>query len=128
MTAVAPVNRAALVEALAGYRVTPPPALFTIVPQLRCCRCLCHPSPDAGIEHSRRFFRAFARQSRSRQDAWRETLDARRIAIGAEPGFGEVPAAFAKSDGARLAFFNDVTSPLAAGADIVLDQHAGEEP
>ena len=36
-------------------------------------------------------------------------------------------AAFAKSDGARLALVNDVTSPLAAGADIVLDQHAGEE-
>jgi glucosamine--fructose-6-phosphate aminotransferase (isomerizing) len=36
-------------------------------------------------------------------------------------------AAFAESDGARLALVNDVISPLAAGADIVLDQHAGEE-
>ena len=36
-------------------------------------------------------------------------------------------AASAKSDGARLALVNDVISPLAAGADIVLDQHAGEE-
>jgi hypothetical protein len=35
--------------------------------------------------------------------------------------------ALAKSDGARLALVNDVTSPVAAGADIVLDQHAGEE-
>ena len=29
-TAVAPVNRVALAEALARYRATPPPALFTI--------------------------------------------------------------------------------------------------
>ena len=30
LTAVAPVNRVALAEALARYRATPPPALFTI--------------------------------------------------------------------------------------------------
>ena len=30
LTAVAPVNRVALAEALARYHATPPPALFTI--------------------------------------------------------------------------------------------------
>ncbi len=36
-------------------------------------------------------------------------------------------AAFVGAGGVRLALVNDVTAPLAAGADIVLDQSAGEE-
>jgi glucosamine--fructose-6-phosphate aminotransferase (isomerizing) len=44
----------------------------------------------------------------------------------AKPGHERVGNGSIRAETA-LALVNDVTSPLAAGADIVIDQHAGEE-
>jgi glutamine---fructose-6-phosphate transaminase (isomerizing) len=46
---------------------------------------------------------------------------------GRSPDLLAAQEAFANAGGTRLALVNDLTAPLAAGADIVLDQSAGAE-
>ena len=128
LTAVAPVNRVALAEALARYHATPPPALFTIArgsSDAVAAYATYRLTPALNIPVGS-FAPSLASLDRVRTHGGRLwTLAVSQS--GQSPDLVKAQAAFAKSDGARLALVNDVTSLLAAGADIVLDQHAGEE-
>jgi len=124
LTTVAPANRVAFAEALARYRAAPPPALFTIARGSSDAVALYTAyrlTPASKIPVGS-FAPSLASLDRVRTQGGRLwTLAVSQS--GQSPDLLKAQAAFATSDGARLA----LVSPLTAGADIVLDQHAGEE-
>lgn len=125
---VAAANRAPLDAAMARFRAAPPPALFTIA----------RGSSDAAAAYAAyRLTTAlgipvgsFAPSLASLDRVAAKAGGLWTLAIsqsGRSPDLLAAQAAFANSRGVRLALVNDLASPLAAGADIVLDQSAGEE-
>jgi glutamine---fructose-6-phosphate transaminase (isomerizing) len=128
LLSVASANRVAFAEAFARYCAAPPPALFTIA----------RGSSDAVAAYAGYRLTpalnipvgSFAPSLASLDGVRLRAGGLWTLAIsqsGQGPDLIAAQAAFANSDGTRLALVNNVTSPLALAADIVLDQHAGEE-
>ena len=107
LTAVAPVNRVALAEALARYRATPPPALFTIArgsSDAVAAYATYRLTPALNIPVGS-FAPSLASLDRVRTHGGR--LCALAVSqSGQSPDLVKAQAAFA-----RLALVNDVTSP-----------------
>jgi glutamine---fructose-6-phosphate transaminase (isomerizing) len=128
LKAVAAANRAAFAEAVARYRAAPPLALFTIargssdaVAAYAAYRLT--PALNIPVGSFAPSLASLDRVEPRRGGLWTLAISQ----SGQSPDLIAAQAAFAQSDGTRLALVNDVASPLAMGADIVLDQHAGEE-
>ena len=128
LVGVAAANRAALAEAARRFRAAPPPALFTIARGT---------SDAVALYASYRFAPALGLPVGSFAPSL-ASLDAVRVTRGGvwslaisqsgrSPDLVEAQAAFADAGGTRLALVNDTASPLARGADLVLDQAAGAE-
>jgi glucosamine--fructose-6-phosphate aminotransferase (isomerizing) len=125
---VAAANRVALVDAMARYRIARPPALFTIargtsdaVASYAAYRL----TPALNLPVG-----SFAPSLASLDGARPRGGALWTLAIsqsGRSPDLIAAQAAFANTDGVRLALVNDVAAPLAAAADIVIDQGAGPE-
>jgi glutamine---fructose-6-phosphate transaminase (isomerizing) len=125
---VATANRDALVAAEARFRAARPPALFTIARGSSDAAAAYAPyrlTPALGIPVG-----SFA-PSLASLDRLTVTADGLwTLAIsqsGRSPDLLAAQAAFANTGCTRLALVNDLAAPLAEGADIVLDQSAGEE-
>ncbi len=125
---VAAANRLQFAEALRRYRASPPVALFTIA----------RGTSDAVANYAGyRLTQAlglpvgsFAPSLASLDDVQPRAAGLWTLAIsqsGRSPDLIAAQDAFAQAGCLRLALVNDVTAPLAAGADIVIDQSAGEE-
>jgi len=124
---VAAANRVALAEACRRFAVAPPPAIFTIA----------RGTSDAVADYAAyRLARALAIPVGSFAPSL-ASLDGVRprpaglwtLAIsqsGRSPDLVAAQEAFG-GDGQRIALVNDIASPLARGAGLVLDQAAGEE-
>jgi glucosamine--fructose-6-phosphate aminotransferase (isomerizing) len=125
---IAAANRAPLDAAIARFRAAPPPALFTIArgsSDAAAAYAAYRLTPALGIPVG-----SFAPSLASLDRVVAKACGLWTLAIsqsGRSPDLLAAQAAFANSRGVRLALVNDLASPLAAGADIVLDQSAGEE-
>jgi glutamine---fructose-6-phosphate transaminase (isomerizing) len=125
---VAMANRDALVAAAARFRAAPPPALFTIArgsSDAAAAYAAYRLTPALGIPVG-----SFAPSLASLDRVAATVGRLWTLAIsqsGRSPDLLAAQQAFAKTGGTRLALVNDLAAPLAAGADIVLDQSAGEE-
>jgi glucosamine--fructose-6-phosphate aminotransferase (isomerizing) len=128
LTMVASANRAAFVAAAARYRAAPPPALFTIArgsSDAVAAYAAYRLTPALSIPVG-----SFAPSLASLDGVALRGDRLWTLAIshsGRSPDLVAAQAAFASSQGTRLALVNNTASPLAKGADIVLDQQAGEE-
>lgn len=125
---VAAANRDAFMAAAARFHAAPPPALFTIArgsSDAAAAFAAYRLTPALGIPVGS-FAPSLA--SLDRVVAAADALWTLAVSqSGRSPDLLAAQAAFAGGRGARLALVNELASPLAAGADIVLDQSAGEE-
>jgi glucosamine--fructose-6-phosphate aminotransferase (isomerizing) len=125
---VAAANGDALNMAAARFRAAPPPALFTIArgsSDAAAAHAAYRLTPALGIPVG-----SFPPSLASLDKVAARADGLWTLAIsqsGRSPDLLAAQAAFANSRGTRLALVNDPASALAAGADIVLDQSAGEE-
>jgi glucosamine--fructose-6-phosphate aminotransferase (isomerizing) len=128
LRAVAAANRQPFAVALERYRAKPPAALFTIA----------RGTSDAVATYAAyRMTQAlglpvgsFAPSLASLDEVHPRAAGLWTLAIsqsGRSPDLIAAQDAFAQPGCLRLALVNDVTAPLAAAADIVIDQAAGEE-
>jgi glutamine---fructose-6-phosphate transaminase (isomerizing) len=125
---VATANRNALVAAAARFRAAPPPALFTIArgsSDAAAVYAAYRLTPALGIPVGS-FAPSLASLNRVTPISgaiWTLSISQ----SGRSPDLLAAQEAFADIGGTRLALVNDLASPLAAAADIVLDQSAGSE-
>lgn len=125
---VAAANQDALVSAAARFRAAPPPALFTIArgsSDAVAAYAAYRLTPAVGIPVGS-FAPSLASLDRVAPKAggvWTLSISQ----SGRSPDLLAAQEAFANTRGTRLALVNDLASPLAAAADIVLDQSAGAE-
>jgi glutamine---fructose-6-phosphate transaminase (isomerizing) len=125
---VAAANRAPLDAATARFRAAPPPALFTIArgsSDAAAAYATYRLTPALGIPVA-----SFAPSLAGLDKVVATVGGFWTLAIsqsGRSPDLLAAQKAFVNSHGSRLALVNDLASPLAAGADIVLDQSAGDE-
>ena len=128
LKAVATANRVAFTDALMRFRVARPPALFTIA----------RGTSDAVAAYAGYRLTpalnmpvgSFAPSLASLDGARHKGGGLWTLSISQSarsPDLIAAQAAFANAGGVRLALVNDITAPLATGADIILDQSAGEE-
>lgn len=125
---VAGANRAALGEAVRRYQAAPPPALFTVargtsdsVASYAAYRLT--PALNLPVGSFAPSLASLEGVTVNRGGIWSLSISQ----SGRSPDIVAAQKAFAGSGGVRLALVNDVASPLAREADLVLGQAAGQE-
>jgi glutamine---fructose-6-phosphate transaminase (isomerizing) len=125
---VAAANRDAFAAAVARHRAAPPPALFTIArgsSDAVAAYAAYRLSPALNIPVG-----SFAPSLASLDGVAPRSGGLWTLAVsqsGESPDLVAAQAAFAAAGGTRLALVNEVASPLARGADVLLRQEAGTE-